>query len=320
MDVFKELTGVDLMDMQEKEMKKRDLQEEAKKKREAEEKKRKEEEEKKRKEEAENQLPEEERLKLQAQREAEAFKAQGNDYYKKRDFANALKFYQQAIDKCPNEITYYSNKAAVYFEQKDYDSCIAACDEAIESAKGGSYDYVKLGKAMARKANALLQKGMFDESIEIYQKALLENNDHGIKMGLQKAQKVKKEAEAKAYIDPAKAEEHKAAGSELYKKGEYPAALKEFDEGIKRNPDSVALYSNRCATLIKLMDITAALKDAEKCIVLDPKFVKAYARKGNCHHLMKEYHKAMKAFEDGLKIDPENKECLEGKSKTVATI
>ena len=50
MDIFKELTGIDLMDMQEKEMKRRDQEEELKKKREAEEKIRKEEEEKKRKE------------------------------------------------------------------------------------------------------------------------------------------------------------------------------------------------------------------------------------------------------------------------------
>ena len=55
--------------------KKRDQEEEAKKKRDAEEKKRKEEEERKRKEAEEAALPEEERLKIQAQKEAEAFKA-----------------------------------------------------------------------------------------------------------------------------------------------------------------------------------------------------------------------------------------------------
>ena len=64
------------------------------------------------------------------------------------------------------------------------------------------------------------------------------------------------------------------------------------------------------------MEFSYAMKDANKCIEIDPKFVKAYFRKGNCHHLMKEYHKAMKAYEDGLKLDPENKDCLEGKAKT----
>jgi len=57
------------------------------------------------------------------------------------------------------------------------------------------------------------------------------------------------------------------------------------------------------------MEPTTALKDADRCLELDPKLVKAYARKGTCHHLMKEYHKAMKSFEDGLKIDPSSKDC-----------
>lgn len=139
-------------------------------------------------------------------------------------------------------------------------------------------------------------------------------------MGLQKAQKMKKEKEAAEYVNPEIAEEHRLKGNDLFKEGKYPAALKEYEEGLKRNPTSVAIYSNRCATYIKLMEINTALKDADKCLQLDPKFVKAYSRKGTCHHLMKEYHKAMKAFEDGLKIDPTNKDCLEGKNKTMATI
>lgn len=139
-------------------------------------------------------------------------------------------------------------------------------------------------------------------------------------MGLQKAQKLKRETDASAYVDPEVAEAHRLKGNELFKEAKYPAALKEYDEGVRRNPTAVPIYSNRCATLIKLMDVTAALKDAEKCLTLDPNFIKAYARKGTCHHLMKEYHKAMKAYDDGLKLDPQNNECLQGKNKTMATI
>jgi len=68
------------------------------------------------------------------------------------------------------------------------------------------------------------------------------------------------------------------------------------------------------------MEFNTALKDADKCLTLDPNFLKAYSRKGTCHHFMKEYHKAIKAFEDGLKLDPTNKECLEGRNKTMVTI
>jgi len=35
---------------------------------------------------------------------------------------------------------------------------------------------------------------------------------------------------------------------------------------------------------------------------------------------MKEYHKALKSFEDGLNIEPANKDCLDGKNKTMMAI
>ena len=75
----------------------------------------------------------------------------------------------------PEELTYYSNKAAVYFEMKDFDKCIEACDQGVETTKGKNYDFVKLSKALARKANALLQQKKYQESIDCYQSALLEN-------------------------------------------------------------------------------------------------------------------------------------------------
>ena len=129
---------------------------ETKKKREEEEKKKKEEDERKAKEEAEKNLPPEERAKIETKKKAEAEKAQGNDYYKKKDFENALKYYQNAIDLCPDEIVFHSNKAAVYFEMKKFEDCIQCCDDAVKTTEGNPYDYIKLAKALARKANALL--------------------------------------------------------------------------------------------------------------------------------------------------------------------
>jgi hypothetical protein len=40
---------------------------------------------------------------------------------------------------------------------KKYDECINACDQGVETTKGTNYDFVKVSKALARKANALLQ-------------------------------------------------------------------------------------------------------------------------------------------------------------------
>ena len=68
------------------------------------------------------------------------------------------------------------------------------------------------------------------------------------------------------------------------------------------------------------MEPVRGKEDAEKCISLDPNFIKGYIRKGTCHQLMKEYHKAMETYEKGLKIEPENQELKEGYAKTLRLI
>lgn len=265
-------------------------------------------------------MPSEEKARLAAKKAADELKAKGNEYYKAKDFDNALKLYQEAIDTNPEECMYFSNKAACYFEMRQFEKAIEECDAGMIICKGSNYDFVKAGKILARKANAQVQMGQFDESIVTYQAALLESNEHTYKQGLNKAKKMKHDTEATAYLNPEKAEEHRQKGNELFKGGKFADAIKEYDEGLRRDPKSVAIYSNRCATFIKLMEFPTALKDAEKCLDIDPKFVKAYARKGNCHHMMKEYHKAMKSYDEGLLIDSTNKECINGKQKTIMTI
>lgn len=150
--------------------------------------------------------------------------------------------------------------------------------------------------------------------------ALLENNDPAIKDSLKRLEKMKKEQEAKAYLNPEIAEVHKAKGGELFKQGDFPGAIKEFGEGLRRDPTNVTIYSNRALAYIKLMEPAQAIRDAEKTLELDPTFVKGWARKGTCHQMMKEYHKAIEAFDKGLSLDPNSKECNDGKIKTVNLI
>lgn len=52
----------------------------------------------------------------------------------------------------------------------------------------------------------------------------------------------------------------------------------------------------------------------------DPTFIKAYHKKGDCHFFLKEYHKALEAFETGLKKDPNDQFCKQGIDKTQAAI
>jgi len=56
--------------------------------------------------------------------------------------------------------------------------------------------------------------------------------------------------------------------------------MKEYEEAIKRDPTNAKYYCNRGMCFIKLMGFPSAIRDFEKSIELDPKFGKAYAKKG----------------------------------------
>jgi stress-induced-phosphoprotein 1 len=104
---------------------------------------------------------------------------------------------------------------------------------------------VKLAKVIARKASALEKLGKYDEALKAYKDALLEDNQPTIKESMKRLEKLKIKSEAEAYINPEIAETHKAAGTELFKTGDYPGAIKEYDEGLRRDPKSCAIYTNR---------------------------------------------------------------------------
>lgn len=169
----------------------------------------------------------------------------GNDFYKKKEFETALKHYNEAKDMNPAEILYCSNIAACYIEMKNFEEAVKMCDEGIAATKGVKYDYVKLAKLFARKASALEKQGKFDEALKEYSNALMEDNVPAIKDSMKRLEKLKKDSEAKAYLNPEMADAHKVAGTELFKAGDYPAAIKEYDEGLRRDPKNCAIYTNR---------------------------------------------------------------------------
>jgi tetratricopeptide (TPR) repeat protein len=218
-------------------------------------------------------LPEHKR---QAKREKEA----GNEAYKKKDFAKAIEHYSKAIEHDPADITFYNNLAAVYFEQKDYKRCIVECEKGIEIGRENRADFKLIAKAFTRIGNAHKKLEDYKSAKTFYEKSMSEHRTPEIKTLLSDVEKKIREEELKAYVDPARAEEEKELGNELFKKGDYTTALKHYTEAIHRNPEDPKLYSNRAACYTKLAAFDLGLKDCETCCNLDEKFIKGWIRKG----------------------------------------
>jgi len=270
--------------------------------------------------EPEVELTPEEKERKEKKAVADAHKLKGNDAYKAKDFDAAVTHYTAAIEALPDEMTYYNNLAAVYFEMKKYEECIEKCKKAIEVGRTMRADYKVVAKSFARIGNAYKAMDNLDEAKKAYEDSLMEDRVEDVERRLKKLQAELKKREKEAYLSPELAEAARQEGNELFKNRQFPEAIAKYSDAMARNPKDHVPYSNRAACYQKLMEWQLALKDAETCVTMEPTFVKGWSRKAGIHYYLKEYHKAMDAYNAILKLEPDNAEAKAGLDNVIAQV
>mmetsp|Transcript_33646 Transcript_33646/g.49467 ORF Transcript_33646/g.49467 Transcript_33646/m.49467 type:complete len:522 (-) Transcript_33646:451-2016(-) len=257
-----------------------------------------------------------EEIKIQDDKKASVVaKTRGNELYKKKDFEGAIAAYDEAIALDGTNMTFLSNKAAVYFTQKMYDECIEACNAAVEVGKENYAPFEDRAKALTRCGKAYHKKGDTAQAIATLKSAQLEHFDKATQRLLKNMELEKKKADAIAYQSDELAEEAKQRGNDHFRNKKWGDAVLEYEDAVKRAPKNAAIRNNLSAALCKVMDFNGAKRAIEVALDLDPKYTKAWARKGDIEVLMKENHKAMDSYKKGLAIDPNNAACKEGLRK-----
>lgn len=107
-------------------------------------------------------------------------------------------------------------------------------------------------------------------------------------------------------------EEVKARAKGAFTSKDMPSAELLYGKAIKLQESmgsavEATLYSNRSMVRLNLNKVEGALEDANKCLKLDPAFVKAYHRKAQALVRLNEWDDAITAAEEGQKLDPSNK-------------
>ncbi|MES1908603.1 MAG: hypothetical protein MHM6MM_001506 [Cercozoa sp. M6MM] len=253
--------------------------------------------------------------------EAEQAKLKGTEYYRKRRFDEALKQYTLAHELEPQNAVYINNRAAVLVQMGRLDEADEACLDVIEKLReaGVAVEPKDLGRALARRAKIAELRGDFEGALELYERSYLEHKDEKLTRQTLKLKRQLRQKQAEAYLDPAKAEEHKKQGNKLMLDGKYPAAIEQYSEAIKRDPKNHKLYTNRAAAYSKVMDWGKAMDDCDEAIKLEPTWVKAYIRKGRILHFLNMLIDAVECYDKGLQVEPQNRELLEDRSKTLMT-
>jgi stress-induced-phosphoprotein 1 len=81
------------------------------------------------------------RVVADAQAKAQAEKELGNAAYKKKSFEEAIAHYNAAQELDGSDISFMTNRAAVYLEMGKFPECIADCDAAVEKGREMRADY-----------------------------------------------------------------------------------------------------------------------------------------------------------------------------------
>lgn len=102
------------------------------------------------------------------------------------------------------------------------------------------------------------------------------------------------------------ADELKALGNKAIQAKDFDEAIDKFTRAIALAPENHILYSNRSAAYASKKDWDNALEDAEKTTDLKPDWPKGWGRKGTALFGKGDLVGAIDAYEEGLKLDPNN--------------
>jgi stress-induced-phosphoprotein 1 len=161
-------------------------------------------------------IPDDEKEKKARKAEALQEKEYGNAAYKKKEFESAVQHYSRAIELDDEDISYITNRAAVYLEMGKYEESIVDCDQAVEKGRLQHADYKMIAKALTRKGTAYTKMAKnskdYEPAIEAFNKALTEHRNPDTLKKLNDAERAKKDLEQQEYYDPAIADEEREKG------------------------------------------------------------------------------------------------------------
>jgi tetratricopeptide (TPR) repeat protein len=107
------------------------------------------------------------------------------------------------------------------------------------------------------------------------------------------------------------AEGYKAAGNELFIKKKYSEAVKKYKKAASLDPTNVIYWSNMAFCYEKIRDLSAFKETAQKCVDIDPTFIKGYYRLAKAHQLLWDYDEEHATIVRGLAVDPNNSHLLQ---------
>ena len=206
-----------------------------------------------------------EAIRLDPQR-AGAYCGRGLAWFEKKEYARAMADYNEAIRLDRRLTSAYCNRAAAWLEQNDYDKAIADYNEAIRLEPDSPFAY-------DGRANAWLGKQDYDKAINDYNEAIRLNSWVVQALGdLSEStnDSIKPLVSILAYA-------YYGRGAAWLGKNEYDKAIADYDDVLRLDPRLAAAYVCRGGVWRVKGDYVRALVEFSQAIRFDAEMASAYS-------------------------------------------
>ena len=202
--------------------------------------------------------------------------------------AVALKHFEAAVKMNPTDHMNWYKRATAFIIDKKYESALKDLAKVLELKPEYSQAYDKRAKIYSA-------QGKFAEARADYEKL---QTLKGTSESLQKAQHALSVAAQMA-----------EGAARLIQQQNWGAARDHLNKAIETASDSVELLLQRAEVHRQLGDRENVLADTGKALKVDGKHMGALTTRGTAYYEMDEFDLAQRHFRQGLKLDPEHKQC-----------
>jgi len=264
----------------------------------------------------------------------EKYKASGDKALKKKEFQEAIGHYVEALEQpVPEgeEIRHkiYSNLSGAYKNIHDYRKALQTAEKAIAIDPTFARAYQRKGIALewdnkfsaalaAYKQGAELDSDMCGPMVTELEKKMEANRTA-------QAERTAAAAEATTLISEAK--KFHDAGNKAFKKdpADTHQAILDYTKAIEIGekdsyPDLYIVYCNRGLMYLKEEKYEEALQSADKCIALNPNYMKGYTNRADALKKLDRHEESRQAYLKALALDRTNDNLLKAIQAEDATL
>ena len=205
---------------------------------------------------------------------ADAFWARGDALMKKRDYDGAIVAFSAAHELDPESVRHLNSRGLAYSNKGDDERAMADYDRCLKLRPNFASAYNNRGVIFMR-------KGDFDRAFAEFNAAVKNPSNNVIR--------------SIHYYNRARVR--------TYRK-QYDAALADFAEAQKLNPDSGAVPAYRCITHTEIKKFNEAIADCNQALAKTPTSIYSLINRGNVYLAKGDLDAALNDYNEALKINP----------------